>query len=689
MTDGKTTAKTPTAAEATNPSHVPEIQGLRTIALLMVATFHIWFDRISGGVDVFLVISAYLLTRSLVARAESGYLTRPVSFIVRKFARLVPAAAATIGFTLLTAYVLLPAWMWPGIARDAIPAALYTENWHLQALQADYFANSVANASLFQQFWSLAIQGQVFILWPILHVLTELVARATKTSVRRLLIAVFGLIFVASISWSVWLTAADQQHAYFDTGARLWEFAGGSLLALLQPWLRFGMGVRAIMSWLGLIGVLSCGIVLPVEATFPGFAALWPLISTALVIVAADGLSAKWSAHWLLSNKGLAALARYSYALYLTHWPVLVMFAILTGVDQPGAHEGLFILLMAGAFAVAIYRFVENPLSKWVANAGPSTPHSPKLLFPLLRPAAVIALCTAVALVATTGIRTTSARGDQEYLAFIAEVNASQFGPNTDPKLPPPVLPTTLDAADDAREPGIPCAPDDPYSSQNCFIVEAIAGDSSERSIFALGNSHIYVSSGMYLESVYANENYAARTQYVWSCTIDRVDDLGHLCGALWESGANYIAHERPDLVIVFGTQSTPEGEIPQWNLIDWIRSAKLSSPETQFVVIRDTPRFETAPLECLLRNGIGAAACETPLTGSTDPKFLEALSALEVVWVDLNDQICPDGVCSPVVGGLVTYADRNHITDVFARSLATSFDAQVAEKVSWWNADR
>lgn len=118
---------------------IPEVQGLRTVALILVAVFHIWFGKVSGGVDIFLLVSAYLMTRSLVAKSEAGSITKPVQFLINKFARLLPAAAASIALTILAVFLFMPLETWRGSAGDALASLGYYQNFHLQQAAVDYF----------------------------------------------------------------------------------------------------------------------------------------------------------------------------------------------------------------------------------------------------------------------------------------------------------------------------------------------------------------------------------------------------------------------------------------------------------------------------------------------------------------------------------------------------------------------
>lgn len=679
------------AASGGRTAFIPEIQGLRTLALLLVAVFHIWFDRVSGGVDVFLVISAYLMTRSLVARSETGAPVRPLVTVIRKFSRLVPAAAATVLLTLLAAYVLLPTWRLPSAAADALASLAYVENWHLQAVAADYFAADKADASLFQHFWSLSIQGQAFLVIPLLHAVGAFLSRRSGRPLRATLIVMFATVFAASFGWAVWLTSFDQTYAYFDTGARMWEFAGGSLLALIQPRLRLPDAARAGMSWLGVAGVVTCGLVIPVEGTFPGFAALWPFVSTALVLFSAGGPPPRFGAHRMLSIGVFQSFAKYSYALYLTHWPVLVIFLLLADIERPSGTGGLLILLLAIGSAMLIEHAVERRTTAFLARSKEAVASPVPLrnrMRPVLRPIAVIVVLTTVGAVSASVLRNVTARSDANYLDFIAEADLREYGANAaDVGLTPPALPVTREAAGDTATPGEDCDGGRQYAGWYCHEVAGAEPGAEMRRIYAVGNSHMLVSAPFYLDSVREHGDRFARTEYVWGCEFEHADEVGRACTELWDAAAEYIRDTRPDLVILYGTRSGYEGEKPQWGLVDWAEARLEDSPDTQFVFMRDTPRFTPSLIDCALELGFDSDACVREHPRSDLADFVATVEQSGFVWLDMTDLVCPEGLCRPTVGGLVVYMDRDHITNVFSRTMATAFDHRIGERIDWWNA--
>ena len=346
----------------------PEVQGLRALAVLMVVTYHVWLGRVSGGVDIFLLISAFLLTLSFVRKVEGGKPLRLVSHWLHLFKRLIPAAVVVILGVLAGTWLVIPQSRWPDVLNEAWASLLYRQNWLLAETAVDYYAQDHAGASPLQHFWSLSIQGQVFILWPLIFagaaLVWRLLQRRRNVSYRLVLMVAFSGIFIASLIFSVDQTATNQAYAYFDTRTRLWEFALGSLLALSLPYLKPGKALRVVLGWAGLAAMISCGLVLTVDRSFPGFIALWPTLAAAAIIVAGQSGS-RYGVDRVLSSKPLVALGDNSYALYLWHWPVLVLALAGTGIDAPNLVQGLAIVAASVVLAVLTTRFVEKPLREW------------------------------------------------------------------------------------------------------------------------------------------------------------------------------------------------------------------------------------------------------------------------------------------------------------------------------------
>ena len=371
-----------------------DIEGLRALAVLLVVTYHVWLGRVSGGVDVFLFLSAFFLTGGLVRRLERKERIQLSRHWLRIFQRLLPAAAVVVTSTVVAGILLLPQTRWRGLLVDAVGSMGYVENWVLAQRAVDYYAADKGSASPLQHMWSLSLQGQVFLLWPVLLVALAGLARRTGWLAVRTSVGVgLGAVAAASFVYSVHVTATRQAFAYFDGGARLWEFALGGLLALGVTRARVPASVAVPLGWVGLVGLLSCGLVLDVRGSFPGWAALWPLLSAAAVVLAGTTPS-RWGVGRPLSTPPLVAAGGIAYALYLVHWPVLVLWLASTDRDRAGALDGAAVVALSVALAWLLSRLVERPLR---ALAWPQ-------VAPLRSAALVLGVAAVVTGVAGTGI---------------------------------------------------------------------------------------------------------------------------------------------------------------------------------------------------------------------------------------------------------------------------------------------
>ncbi|MGJ0203224.1 acyltransferase family protein [Leucobacter sp. gxy201] len=662
---------------------IPEIQGLRTVALLMVATFHVWFDKVSGGVDVFLLVSAYLMTRSLVARSERGSITRPFSFLVHKFSRLLPAAVSALLLILAGVFLVLPPSRWNESVGESVASLFYVENIRLQNALVDYFNTNQIDASPFQHFWSLSVQGQIFIAFVLIHLFGDLVARALKLSPRKVLLVLFIVAASSSFAYSVWLTSQDQAFAYFDTGARAWEFAVGSILALVHPWIRAATWFRVVASWAGICAMLACGFVLPVESSFPGWAALWPVGAAALVIIS-TGPPTKYGADRILATGVLNSLGSYTYALYLTHWPVLILFLFAMDLERLNWWQGAVVLGISFVLSFVIARLVEQPIARWTKAELPPK----KLWMPRFgwRSPITIALSAALVLVgAGAGAHAVEQQrsADLDFVegTVIADVGANAIG---NPDATPAPVPAETVASNDWVFAGAECAQDDPYISARCYEIPAETKQ-PEKTVLTVGSSHTAQLNGALLEAVNRNPGWEFRTQFTPFCYFSNRVDIGEECVVMWDQVAAYIVDEQPDLVVLPATRTDFDSEPAEPELVEWMKALSAASPSTQFVAMRDTPRNPSSLFECAVQNGFESDECVYWYSTSPDPDYIGEIESIGAIWVDINDYICPDNICRPVEGGVVTYFDESHLTGTYMRTLAQKFTDAITDQVEWW----
>ncbi|GAA3247806.1 hypothetical protein GCM10017691_57370 [Pseudonocardia petroleophila] len=447
----------------------PELQGLRAVAVALVVVYHVWFDRVSGGVDVFFVISGFLLTGQLARAAERGAPLDLVRRWSRTVVRLVPSVCVVLVGTVGAAALVLPESRWAQTVREVVAAALYLENWQLASDAVDYAARNDV-ASVVQQFWSLSIQVQFFVVWPLL--VAVVVLAGPLAGVRARLLAALSAVLVVSLTCSVVMTAQDQPLAYFHSATRMWEFALGGLLALVVDALVLSRRARLLAGWVGLVGMVACGFVLDVGSSFPGWAALWPTACAVLVLGAGTSGDAR-GVDRVLSARPMQHLGDLSFALYLWHWPVLVLYLVVQGREEVGLRGGLGIVALSLVLAVATYHGVERPL---IARA-PGTGQGFRLG----------AVCTAVVLLVAAAWQVEAMQRDPGTVGVGDASHPGAVALVSGPVDPAPLLPAPVAVYDDWAEVDWDCAPMSRYPSDVC--VQPFEGEPRER-VVVVGDSH-------------------------------------------------------------------------------------------------------------------------------------------------------------------------------------------------------
>ncbi|WP_220126190.1 acyltransferase family protein [Pseudarthrobacter sp. B4EP4b] len=669
------------------PTFRSEVQGLRALAVLMVVAYHVWLGRVSGGVDIFLLISAFLLTLSFVRKAEAGRPFGLVAHWLHLFKRLLPAAVVVILGVLAGTWLILPQSRWPQVLDQAWASLLYSQNWLLADTAVDYYAQDHAGASPLQHFWSLSIQGQVFILWPLvfagtagLLVLLRRIPACAGITYRGLLAVVFGTVFAWSLAYSVEQTATNQAYAYFDTRARLWEFALGSLLALALPYLKPARGLRVMLGWAGLAAMVSCGLLLTVDRSFPGYVALWPTLAGAAIITAGQ-TGSRFGVDRMLSSRPLVALGDNSYALYLWHWPVLVLALAATGVEVPNLVQGLTIVGASVVLAVLTTRFVEKPLRDW---------HWPKLR--AWRTAVVIVACGALLAGPVAIWQTTLTAEESATAAQPRELTpgAAALSPGNAAVPAPDARIIPGPAALDNDWAGIqdPCiganATPDPIL-EGCR--QAVPEGEVTKRIVVLGDSHSQQYLGA-LAPIAAARGWELVTLLMPACRFGAESETRNAeCNAYNQASAAYVLEHRPDAVFTVASLTHEEApfetEVPGY--LDGVRP--FADAGIEIVGIRDNPRFTFNMPECVQRNGADAHECSVPVEESlADPSPLEAyrgkVEGLHLM--DLSDFICARGICPGVVGNVYVYKDDNHLTRTYVETMIPMFEQRLLAATGW-----
>ncbi|WP_433555544.1 acyltransferase family protein [Pseudonocardia xinjiangensis] len=658
-----------------------ELQGLRALAVVLVVVYHVWINRVSGGVDVFFLLSGFLLTGQLVRAAERGAVDVPRRWS-RTLMRLTPAAVIVLAGTVVASAVVLPAGRWPQTVREIAAAALYLENWQLAADTVDYAARNNMT-SVVQHFWSLSIQGQFFLIWPPLIALVALASRGAVEQFRRNTTLVLLGVFASSLAYSVELTALQQPLAYFHTLTRLWEFALGGLLALHADRIVLSARARLAAGWAGVLGLVVCGIALPVGSVFPGFAALWPTGCAALVLLAGR-TGAPAAADRLLGGRPARYVGDISYALYLWHWPVLILYLAARQEETVGLGGGALVIGVSVVLAVLTHHLVERPVLKrpsrvrtgyWSAAVGTS---------------AVLLLLVAVWQVIGTQHGDSAAQlGDEAHPGAHALL--------TEAVEPAPLLPPPVSVFEDwVRIEHWNCAPMAAFPMDVCaqpLPAEAAEGQDTTappaRRIVVVGDSHAQQLTGALIPIAQQN-NWQLITIIRGACPFSTASEVVPEeadCLAWNSAAADEITTLRPDAVVTLAsrdvraglTEQTPLGFVEQWRRLD--------AQGIPVMALRDNPRFDHSIPDCVQNRldsmdecGIARSEVYAPVPPWTALPDLPS----NVTFVDIADAVCDPDRCPAVIGNVLVYLDDNHLTATYSTSMADLLADQVHTALGW-----
>ncbi|WP_116247386.1 acyltransferase family protein [Nocardiopsis sp. FIRDI 009] len=658
----------------------PDIEGLRAVAALLIAVYHIWFGTVSGGVDVFLVLTGFLITGSLVRALERDGRIAFGAFWAKLVRRLFPAGAIVLGAVLVGAHLFLPRSRWTEVIADVRAAALYHGNWHLALGSVDYMAENGA-ASPVQHFWSLGVQGQFYLLWPLLLTAAGLAAAVLGARVRAASTAALSAVFAGSFGYSLWITANDPVWAYFDTGARLWELALGGLLALALPGVRLPARVRGAAGWTGLTALVLCGVVVGDRLPYPGLAALWPTLAAVLVIAAGAGTDAgRLSANRLLEWAPLARLGGHAFPLFLWHWPILVFYLEVTGSERPTLGGGLIVLGLSFAAALATSRVVDGGLTRLIrTRTAPSWSLAAGVLFVV--PVLVGGLAWSQAIQRDRELRLELASDPTAYPG--AGVHLSPVLAEELPDLP--VYPDTTTVARETIDQTRACN----ALIDDTELVRCDAGDAEGGYTIALvGSSHAR-HWFQALETLADRHGWRLVVMTKNACQFSAADqtyrgEAFEECDAWNDQVMAELRHLRPDAVFTTGTRTrkgadrpehVPDGYVERWRELDgW---------GIDVVAVRDTPRFGFDVPECVDRHGADSSECAERQSYSmarTSPANALTDVPDNTVFVDMTEYLCSDGRCPGVIGNQLAYYDTNHMSYAFSRSMATVLEPDLLD---------
>nr|WP_236147714.1 acyltransferase family protein [Mycolicibacterium sp. CH28] len=688
------------------------MEGLRAVAVLAVVLFHAEIPGLSGGfvgVDVFFVISGFLITGLLWREASASGTVRLGRFYGARARRLLPASALVGVFIMVSSVLVLPPLQARSVIGDGIASALYVSNYRFALQGVDYLA-PLAPPSPFQHYWSLGVEEQFYLVWaPLMLGTAWLIRRARRktgaaaTASQYLYPVVLSLVAAVSFALSLVVTFWAPSLAFFSLPTRAWQLAIGGLVALTAVhWRRLPTRVAAITGWVGLSMILLACVWLSQTTLYPGWAAALPTLGTVLVIGAGCATPIQGCGR-LLKMRLMQWLGRISYSLYLWHWPILLM--ALWAIAPVTGHAlllGAAGIALSVALAALTLRFVENPLRyaprirnsplRSIAVGGVATAVAAAVGFALQVPSPVGHGAPAVALkVDAIPVPPGSDTGtyDAAVRRAFAQVQAAVTASVDVQAVPSNLTPPLGDVAQK----------DDPGAAPaGCVLSffevgqpECATGDvASSTRVALIGDSNAAMWNPAF-KQLAAQRHWRLETMAKFGCpmldlpTLNPVLERPYTECTQWRTQLIARLHtERPQLIVLsvmrrygagYGWNVGFSSYEPEWLTAVTRLVQQLHATGAQVLVLGPIPSPQTSTPDCLSVHLEDATACSTPKSTAVNAAGITAEDIAARTgggqYANLTDLFCTAEHCPAIVGNTLVYADRNHLTLQYARVLA------------------
>jgi peptidoglycan/LPS O-acetylase OafA/YrhL len=660
----------------------PDIEGLRALAVTLVLVYHAGLPVRAGfiGVDVFFVISGFLITGLLLTELERTGRVSWLRFVGRRIRRLLPAAVLVLVVVAAVSFVVVPGLRRREIGYDVMAAATYVVNWVLARREVDYLASD-ASPSPVQHYWSLSVEEQFYVLWPLVLVVLVLLVRRPS---RRVVGAALGGLVVASLAWSLYASHAMPRQSFFTTTTRIWELGVGALLAV---WLsgrarpeRPVTGAAAA-GWGGLAAVVAVAVLLPTDVEWPSGWALLATLPTALVIWAGWQGPANGPAR-LLGTRPLVWVGGLSYSIYLWHWPAIVLgewtMLRLTGERAP---QWLPLALALGSLVPAwlSWRYLESPLHRgsWLRER-------PRALLAAGLGISAVGVIAALPLLPLRSPFVTEPPGGRmpplTSLGAATVVPGQQATGTDDPTW---VTPDPLVAGKDRPDADVDLCQ---VPAQATAPVACTFGDPDGTTTVALVGDSKAMQWLPALEEAARDRHWRIVTYGKSACAFaaSSAAILGHVypeCDEWNAAVVNALRADPPDLLVTSGvadeawdgtgaaSEPLVAGYAARWR--------SFADEGVPVLVLGDSPVSPDELDVCAAWHPHDLDTCTFPMAPAVDKSGLpvQREAAAEagggVRLLDLTPWICPGGQCPVVVGHVAVHRPGDHVTATYAATLA------------------
>ena len=678
----------------------PDIEGLRAVAVIAVVLFHAGLPGVGGGfigVDVFFVVSGFLITGLLWREASGTGTVRLARFYGARARRLLPAAVTVLVATCIASAVLLPPLQARSVIGDGIASALYVGNYRFAIQGTDYLAADAPPSPL-QHYWSLGVEEQFYLLWPALIIgtawLLARLARRTGTVATRSVapyLLVLALLAAVSLVVSLWWTDSLPSWAFFSLPTRAWELAVGGLVALSAgAWRHLPGPSAAVVGWGGLALIVVTCTQVGETTPYPGTTALLPVLGTALVIGAGCATPDLGVGHFL-SKPSMRSIGRLSYSWYLWHWPVLLLAPALFGGDL-GLAGRLAMVLVSFGLAILTLHLIENPAR-----------FAPPLKLSAGRSLAVGGVLTAVAV--GVGLVLLMVRpvpvGQGTAAAPVAPV--APAGPSAEAPPPMSVRDQVLTAVAKAVEsrpvptnltPALGAIAKPEVFVNGCVLSwrdveqpECVSGDAGAATTVALvGDSHTAMWQPA-LEPIARDRHWRLETMSKVLCPLMDLPINSPYLGRKFTECEQWrrdimarLEKERPGLIVLdmsrrygadFGFTSYDQAWLESLTrLVQQLRGTGAS-----VLVLSQVPDPHSTVPTCVSAHMDDASACAPSRSEGLNDAGIAAEAAATMAgggqYAELSELFCTADRCPVIVGNTLVYRDDNHVTTEYAQVLA------------------
>lgn len=651
-----------------------EIQALRTVAIASVLIFHFFEKALPGGfigVDVFFVISGFLISSHLVERFQKDGHFRVFAFWAARMRRILPASFVTLLVTGLLVVLFSPQTYLLAWLQGLKASVLYFQNWNLASDAVDYL-RATEQVSPFQHFWSLSVEEQFYLVWPLLLLVAAVAFRKVDAILKFKIVMI--LVLVTSFSYSIYLTAVDPATSYFSTFTRAWQFASGALLGLYTSKFSANAKGYSFLRAAGLLLIVIGCFAINSSTAFPGFAALLPTVGTAAIIAAGQHGYSGDPILRVAKLKPVQWVGEHSYSIYLWHWPILVLGPFL--ISQPlNLLSKLLLLAVVLGLSYLSKRFIEDPF-----RFGKP--------FTTLKPRYVIAAMLVVSLGIGGAISLYQRQLNNQIKQELKQLTAqtSVIDKNSCAGAVAIYLEgCELHGTGDLLKPSRLSLRSDRGGAFACWanakpseVLSCNFGPKdATRKVALIGDSHAIMLIPMM--KLLADEYGWNVVTYVFpGCTMGTDPNGSEQCIKKQSYVTEQLTGNSFDSVLFTSRrQLTTERAPDRFKGLDAL-AEKLASKDIKFIVLQDNPLVAEDYRQCLdvLKNPVQEASkCDMPIEvayANPDELYLKAQTIPSIITIPTQVYFCRANKCPMVAGNVITYRDRDHISATFSRSLAS-----------------